>query len=67
MAVLIDQISIRGLRATHFEQLMSYIQQAEDDGWHYGNRDQFSKRHNEIKELVGRTARLLRSEGVKTK
>lgn len=31
------------------QQLLAYVKQAEADGWYYGSRDQFMKRHEQIK------------------
>jgi len=36
----------------HWNQLASYIQSAEMDGWYYGNKANFRKRHEEIKKWV---------------
>jgi len=46
----LHDVSVRGLRMTHFEQLLSYIDWAEIDGTYYGNKPQFDKRHLELKE-----------------
>jgi hypothetical protein len=40
------------LRTTHFDQLISYAESAEREGWYYGNEDQFQKRHKEILEFL---------------
>ena len=40
------------LRHTHYEQLLSYFEDVESSGWYYGNKEQFIKRHNELKEWV---------------
>lgn len=40
------------LRLAHWNQLASYIKQAEADGWYYGNRKQFDKRHKELADWV---------------
>jgi len=40
------------LRLTHLEQLEYYIQEYEDSGIYYGNKEQFMKRHNDLKEWV---------------
>jgi len=49
---VLDSVSIRGLRATHFEQLRSYLIQREDSGWYYGNKTQFNARHEELKQWL---------------
>jgi hypothetical protein len=38
------------LRPSHYEQLLSYIDDVESNGWYYGNKEQFEKRHTELKE-----------------
>ena len=40
------------LRKTHFNQLLSYIEHQEDEGWYYGNKEQFNKRHMELKQFI---------------
>lgn len=40
------------LRRTHYEQLITYFDYAESEGWYYGNKEQFVKRHNELKEWL---------------
>jgi hypothetical protein len=40
------------LRHTHYEQLLTYFEDVESSGWYYGNKEQFIKRHNELKEWV---------------
>lgn len=52
MANYIDNVSVKGLRATHFEQLESYVRNAENSGVYYGNKAQFDKRHKEIKKWL---------------
>ena len=51
------EVSVKGLRKTHFEQLMQYIYSREDSGIYYGRKDQFIKRHIELKqwceEIIG--------------
>jgi hypothetical protein len=54
MAHTVDSISIRGLRKTHLRQLVEYIRHRDDDGWYYGNREQFEKRHADLLELADR-------------
>jgi hypothetical protein len=39
-------------RQTHWEQLLFYIEDAEKTGFFYGNREQFFKRHCDIKNWV---------------
>ena len=40
------------LRQAHIQQLLSYLQDCESNGWYYGNKQQFVKRHKEIKEWL---------------
>ena len=49
MAFTMNEVDIRGLRATHFEQLEEYLEMAERDGTYYGNKRQFDIRHNDLK------------------
>ena len=52
MAIVFDEVLIKGLRKTHFNQLMSYITDRDRLGWYYGNRKQYEQRHEEIKAWV---------------
>jgi len=52
MSIVFDEVSIKGLRVTHFMQLMSYIENSESSGMYYGNKKQFDKRHEDIKRWV---------------
>lgn len=40
------------LRLTHLEQLEMYIDSYADSGFYYGNKEQFIKRHNDLKQWV---------------
>lgn len=40
------------LRLSHFEQLEMYIDSYSDSGFYYGNKEQFTKRHNDLKKWV---------------
>lgn len=40
------------LRITHLEQLEFYIDSFSENGFYYGNKEQFTKRHNELLEWV---------------
>ena len=40
------------LRVTHFEQLRSYLDHRENAGWYYGNKEQFEKRHEDLKKWL---------------
>lgn len=43
------------LKEAEINQLRSYIEQAEQDGWYYGNEAYFRKRHERIKKAFGMT------------
>ena len=64
MASAIDSVDIRGLRKTHFNQLRNYISAAGDEGWYYGNKQQFEKRHEELEEWIDSVCDLLSCHGV---
>lgn len=40
------------LRQSHIHQMLSYLQDCERTGWYYGNKKQFIKRHEELKEWL---------------
>jgi hypothetical protein len=40
------------LRLTHYEQLEFYIEAFSESGVYYGNRKQFTKRHDELLEWL---------------
>jgi len=40
------------LKRTEWQQLLSYIEDRERDGWYYGNKAQFEKRHEHIKSVI---------------
>lgn len=52
MAHTIDSISISGLRKAHLRQLVAYIHHRDEDGWYYGPRGLFEKRHKDLLELA---------------
>ena len=47
-----NKVSIEGLRHTHFSQLIDYLIYVENGGWYSGNKKQFDKRHEELKEWL---------------
>jgi len=49
MTVKFNRVDITGLRATHFEQLRDYVEHRERTNYYYGNREQYEKRHKELK------------------
>ena len=48
MAAQIDSVSIAGMRKTHLMQLASYIRMRDLEGYYYGNKKQFEKRHADL-------------------
>ena len=52
MAHTVDGISIRGLRKSHLRQLVSYIRDRDREGWYYGPREQFERRHADLLALA---------------
>ena len=52
MATVFDQINILGLRKTHFEQLLNLVLDKEANGSYYGNKNQYYKRQQELKEWL---------------
>ena len=65
MATTIDEISIRGLRITHFKQLMTYLSKCEDKKNYYGNPEFFDQRHDDLVYWLGDVIDSLSQEGVK--
>jgi len=43
---------MKNLRLTHLEQLELYIDSYDDSGFYYGNKEQFLKRHEDLKQWV---------------
>lgn len=52
MAYVLDSIGIKGLRKTHFEQLLWYIERNQETCYHYGNKEQFLKRQEALSEWL---------------
>ena len=52
MSTVFESLDLKGLRKTHLEQLLFYIYQRDMNGWFYGNKIQFEKRHNELKMCI---------------
>lgn len=52
MANTLDSISIRGLRHTHFAQLLELLLENKENGEYYGNKEQYWKRHDELEIWV---------------
>jgi len=40
------------LRLTHLEQLDGYLNHIKNEGWYYGNKNQFDKRHEDLQRFV---------------
>uniref|UniRef100_A0A6M3JE78 Uncharacterized protein n=1 Tax=viral metagenome TaxID=1070528 RepID=A0A6M3JE78_9ZZZZ len=64
MAIVIDSVSIKGLRKTHFSQLLAYMECWDIHGGYYGNKEQFQKRHDEIGKWVSEILYTLSEDGV---
>ena len=41
-------------KRTELQQLLSYCNARNEEGWHYGNKEQFEKRHFEIEIQIRR-------------
>jgi len=56
-----DFIGIRGMRKAHFEQLLFYLNRRIDphSQWYYGNKAEFDKRHEELKNWLELTIEYL--------
>jgi hypothetical protein len=63
MATVFESISLKRLRPAHLKQLLSYLEHDELE-WYYGPRDQFEKRHWELKAWLQRAIEYATSEGV---
>ena len=63
MSIALDRVSIKGLRHTHFEQLLWYIEYCEREEVAYGNKKQFDKRHNEVKEWLNSILKIVKNKG----
>jgi hypothetical protein len=64
MTTVISDIGIEGLRRTHFEQLLCYLEDVKEKGWYYGNKKQFDARHEDLKFWIIEIIDLLNQEGV---
>jgi hypothetical protein len=67
MAIQIDSLDITGLRKTHFNQLREYIHMRDSEGWYYGPREQFEKRHNDLLEWIENVCELVNQNDIKIK
>ncbi|KKM80354.1 hypothetical protein LCGC14_1340720 [marine sediment metagenome] len=64
MATVFDEVSIKGLRVTHFYQLLSYMKDRDEAGWYYGNREQFEQRHKDLQKWLEGIIDYASSEGI---
>lgn len=64
MSTLFESIPLTGLRKAHLGQLLDYLTQREADGWYYGPKAQFEKRHHELKVWLNAAVAHAYSEGV---
>ena len=64
MAEMFDRMELTGLRKAHLQQLLSYVEEREREGWYIGNREQFEKRHRELKDWLRTAVEYAYSEGV---
>ena len=65
MTILFESLPLNGIRTTHLEQLLWYIELQERTGTYYGNYEQFMKRQGELIELIGWAISYSKEEGVK--
>lgn len=65
MATTFESISLKGLRISHLKQLSNYIHARDDDGWYYGPKKLFEKRHKELIKWIDSALEYAMSEGVK--
>ncbi len=52
MATVFSEVDIKGMRKTHFDQLLMYIMERDREEWYYGNKEQFEKRHRDLMQWV---------------
>jgi hypothetical protein len=68
MSVVKDSLPIpQGWSRAYLAQLLSYVEHRDlsnDYGWYYGNKNQFEKRHEAIKEWLQQQVEYAYSEGV---
>jgi len=67
MSTIIDSIPIDGLRKAHLLQLAEYIYQRDIEGWYYGNREQFEKRHKDLLKLADYLCEIYENNDIKIK
>ena len=64
MSTLFQSIELTGMRKAHLDQLLAYLDHCGVEGWHYGNREQFEKRHSDLKKWLKAAVEYAYSEGV---
>ncbi len=64
MAIIFDDVSIRGLRLIHFRQLLDYLEERERAGWYIGNRKQYEQRHMDLKNWLNEIIEYASKEGI---
>ena len=65
MATVIDSIGIHGFRITHLKQLLSYLEARDREPWYYGNRQQFEKRHEELRRWLEGNITTFEQDGIR--
>jgi len=65
MAHTFDSLSLKGIRLAHLRQLAAYIEDRERDEWYYGDREQFEKRHSELRDWIDGAISFAESSDVK--
>jgi len=50
--VRVKEVNVVGLRQTHFTQLLAYLNDRDKEGWYYGYREQFERRHEELRSWL---------------
>ncbi len=43
-------MDIKGMRKTHFDQLLMYIMERDNTEWYYGNKKQFEKGVKDVRQ-----------------
>ena len=52
MATLFEDLSLKGIRPAHLNQLLEYIHHMESEGIYWGNKKQFMTRHEDLKDWI---------------
>ena len=52
MARSLKEVSVKGLRKTHFTQLLSYLDHCDYEGWYYGHPYYFQKRKSDLESWL---------------